>query len=73
MLEKLFSGEVITLREKQIIQTISLNSQKMMYLLDNIILPSLESNVIVKFNVFLEVLAKSDDLSLTNMAKKFGM
>ena len=45
----------------------------MEYLLDNIIMPSLDANVTVKFQEFLEVMAESDDLALTDMAKKLGM
>ena len=55
------------------IGTLPLNSQKMEYLLDNIIMPSLYANITVKFQGFLEVMGESDDSALTIMAKKLGM
>ena len=73
VLGKLFTKEVITLEQKKKIGTFPLNSDKMEYFLDNIIMPSLDANVTVKFQGFLEVMAKSDDSALTNMAKKLGM
>ena len=73
MLGELFAKEVITLREKKIIQSLSLKNQKIEYLLDNIIIPSLDNNVARKFKGFLEVMEKSNDFILTEMSKKFGM
>ena len=61
------------MEEKKKIRNFSLNSKKMEYLLDDIIMPSLDANVTVKFQGFLEVMMKSDDSALTNMAKKLGM
>jgi len=74
MLGHLYSKDVITAREKQIIQsTIPLESDKMGYLLDNIILPSLESGVIIKFKLFLEVMEESDDPVTRAIGSQLGM
>ena len=73
MLGDLFAKEVITLQEKGIIQSLTLNRQKMEYLLDNIIIPSLNNSIVEKFKGFLEVMEKSNDLILTEMSKKLGM
>ena len=73
MLDELFAKKVITLNEKKKIGTFPLEKQKMVCLLDDIILPSLNNNVIEKFEGLLEVMEKSDDSVLTDMAKRLGM
>ena len=70
MLKHLYAKKVVTKREKEIIETSRLQSDKMVYFLDSVIIPSLESKVTVKFKGFLEVMEGSDDLLLIDMAKK---
>ena len=73
MLRQLYAEQVITGREKEMIENIKLKHKKMEYLLDSVIIPSLANNVTEKFTGFTEVMEKSDDLILINMAKKLGM
>jgi len=75
ILSKLYAKDVITLKEKQTIETSNfpLNSDKMEYLLDSVITPSLANDVTMKFKGFLEVMEESGDPILLNMAKKLGM
>jgi len=75
ILGNLYAKGVITLKEKLTIKTsnLPLNSDKMEYLLDSVITPSLANNVTVKFKGFLEVMEESGDPILLSMAKKFGM
>ena len=55
------------------IETSRLRKDKMAYFLDHVIIPSLDSNFIVKFQRFLEVMNDSDDLMFINMANQLGM
>ena len=73
MLGKLYSKEIITLKEKQTIKAIPVESDRMEYFLDDIITPSLIANVIIKFRGFVEVLMESGDSTLISMAAKLGM
>ena len=70
MLGSLFAKGVITLQEKR---TIYAKNDKMSYLLDNIILPSLKANAIQKFELFLEVMKGSEDITTRNVACRLGM
>jgi len=73
LLPSLFAKQVITDHEKQIMEkTKPLDSDKMMYLLDYIIMPSLKVNVGIKYNGFLEVMKHSDDLLAQTVAKHLG-
>ena len=73
MLSLLFAKEVITLQEIKMIQSIPLSRRKMEYLLDAIIIPSLQSNIIVKFQAFLDVMEQSEYAVLKHMAKRLSM
>ena len=73
MLGKLLAKKVILEKEKEIIGTIPIKSDKMEYFLDNIINPSLANNVAEKFEGFLEVMEESGDPILIDMAKRVGM
>ena len=74
MLASLFSKRVITLIEKDIIlQTKPLEREKMQYLLDKIIIPSLQAGVVQKFELFLEVMKGSEDIAINILAQKLGM
>lgn len=72
MLNHLYAKKVITEREKEMIETSRLKSDKMTYFIDNVIIPSLENNFTVKFKGFLEVMKGSDDLLVIDMAEKLG-
>ena len=72
MLGKLYSKGIITLKEKQQIQANPVESDRMEYFLDNIIIPGLEVNVDMKFRGFLEVMKESGDSTLISMAAKLG-
>lgn len=47
--------------------------ERMEYIIDRIIIPSLENKHIKKFKGLLETMEKSDDSLLTDMAKKLSM
>ena len=73
MLPSLYAKSVITLVNKDTISiTKPLERDKMQYLLDQIIIPSLQAGVIQKFKLFLEVMEKSDDVVTKTMAQKLG-
>ena len=73
MLSSLFAKKVIALQQKHKMEQFPLSTQKMMYLLDNIIIPTLKINIIGKFQAFLDVMEQSNDPLLINMAKKLSM
>ena len=73
MLNQLYAKDVITDRDKEMIETSRLRSDKMVYLLDSVIIPSLKNKVIVKFKGFLQVMVGSDDPLLIDMAEKLGV
>ena len=73
MLGKLFSKDVITIgQKKQIKACDAIESERMAYFLDNIIIPSLKSKNIIKFKGLLETMKESGDCTLISMAKKLG-
>ena len=72
LLPNLVTKQVITHHEKQIIETKLLDSDKMMFLLDHVIVPSLRVDVCVKYNSFLEVMEKSSDILARGLAKRLG-
>jgi len=68
-----YSKEVLTLPEKKTIEkTRNLEKDKMTYFLDEILIPSLEKDVIVKYSKFVCVLENSDDQDMKSMAEKIG-
>ena len=73
ILPGLFGKSVITLKDKQTIDAMKLNPEKMKHLIDNIILPRLEANIINKFKEFLEILERSDDIMIKDIAKQIGI
>ena len=75
ILNHLFAGKIITHQEKQKIKAISeeLEDARMEYLLDKIIIPSLNNNLTIKFKGFLKVLEDSDDPVLMTAARNLGM
>ena len=73
MLASLYAKGVITLVEKDTITlTKPLERDKMQYLLDSIIVPSLQAGVFQKFKVFLEVMEKSEDILTRTVAQRLG-
>lgn len=72
LLGALYSRDVITTREKQIIHTISIESDKMAHLLDNVIIPSLEAGTTKKLKYFLEVMEESDDPVVKSVGRRVG-
>ena len=77
MLGKLYSKDVITLKEKDKIKgSGTAESDRMEYFLDRIIIPSLKVNVPInvpiKFKGLLEVMEESGDSILISMAKQLG-
>ena len=72
MLSQLYAKKVITKRDKEMIETSRLRSDKMVYFLDSVIIPSLQNNVTVKLKGFLEAMKESGDPILIDMAEKLG-
>ena len=68
----LYSNDVITLDEKQIIEAKQTNKQQMGYLIDTIMIQSLDIGI-VKYKKFLEVLEKNDDIDIKAVAQQLGM
>ena len=72
MLGNLFSKGIITFEEKQRIQALPVEMDRMQYFLDRIIIPSLKVNVDMKLRGFLKVMKESGDPTLISMAEKLG-
>ena len=53
-------------------KTKPLDSDKMMYLLDYVIMPSLQVNLSVKYDGFLEVMKASGDVLAEELAKRLS-
>ena len=64
---------VILPEQKQKIETLPMESARMEYLLDEIIVPSLNCKVSTKFMGLLKVMKKSDDVMFNSVAQKLGM
>ena len=73
MLGGLYSRDVITLKQKQQINSISIESDRMEFLLDEVIIPSLEAGRIEKFRLFLELMEGSDDQMVKSVGRRLGM
>ena len=73
MLSKLYSKGVITLEQKQQIKACNaVETERMEYFLDNILIPSLECKVITKFKGLLKIMKESGDFTLKVTAEKLG-
>ena len=70
ILGKLYSKEIITFKEKEMIESMPTQSKRMVYFLDEVIIRSLAVDVNVKFRRFIEVMMESGDPTLTSMAAK---
>ena len=53
-------------------EVLALQSKRMEYLLDDVITPSLRSEIGVKFKGLLEVMEQNEDVMFTSMAQKLG-
>ena len=74
MLCSLFAKDVITSEDKDTISQIKLlECDKMQYLLDRVIIPSLKAGIIEKFKLFLEVMEESEDLTTKTVGQRLGM
>ena len=73
LLGALYSRDVITTREKQILHSISIESDKMAHLLDHVIIPSLQAGTTEKLKHLLEVMEESDDPVIRSVGRRVGM
>ena len=71
MMNSLYAKGVITYSERKIINA-NIGQEKMMYLLVDIIIPSLELNFWKKYKGFLEAMEESDDSDLRSTAERLG-
>ena len=72
ILGALRAKEVILPWQKEEIEVISLERKRMEYLLDKIIIPSLNVQVSIKFEGLLEVMEQSEDVVFKRLAQKLG-
>ena len=73
ILERLLSKGIITPDEKKKIDSKPASQDKMIYVLDSVITPSLLNDISIHFKGFLEVLEESDDSTMIDLAKQLGM
>ena len=77
ILGSLFSKNVITLEDKKFLQTKPLESDRVTYVLDDVLLRSLSINVMDKYISFIGVLKQrgedDDDIVLQKLATDLGM
>ena len=71
MMGSLFSKDVITNKERKIIDD-KVGEEKIMYLVVDIVMPSLRQNNYKNYKGFLEAMEESDDSDLKSMAEKLG-
>ena len=71
MMASLFAKDVITNEERKIID-VKLGEEKMMYLIADIIIRSLNINNYAKYKGFLEAMEESKDSNLKSTAEKLG-
>ena len=72
ILKELLEKKVILPRQMEVIEAKSLQSERMEYLLDKIILPSLGMKISTHYIRFLEVMENSGIEKLTSVAQKLG-
>ena len=71
MMGSLYAKDVITDNERKIID-LKIGEEKMMYLILDIIIPSLRLDNFNKYKGFLKAMEESDDTDLRSMAEKLG-
>ena len=72
LLPSLYAKDVITLDDKKMMESKPLEKDRMVYLLDDVLIRSLRSDHGSKYNGFLKVLEESDDSSVTDLTRKLG-
>ena len=72
MMCSLYAKDVITYSERKIIDAKVVGEEKMIYLLVDIIIPSLKTNICTKYKGFLEAMEESADVILRSMAARLG-
>ena len=72
MMGSLFANNVITNQERCVIDA-KIGEEKVMYLIVDIIIPSLRGGFCGKFKGFLQAMKESDDNDLKRMAERLGM
>ena len=72
ILPGLVAKEVVTSEEKEIIDAKQLNREKMGYLIDTVIIKSLDVGIITKYKEFLKVLERNEDLAIKTIAQRLG-
>ena len=72
MLDKIYSKGIITFEEKQRIKANPVEIDRIVYIIDRIIIPSLKVNDDMKFRTFIEVMKKSGNSTLISMAAKLS-
>ena len=71
MMGSLFAKNVITDEQRLLIRA-EIGEEKMMYLIVDIIIPSLQLNNYMKYKGFLEAMEESEDSDLKSMAERLG-
>ena len=72
MMGSLYAKDVITNEQRKLIAA-EIGEEKMMYLIVDIIIPSLKVNNYKKYKGFLEAMEESEDSDLKSTAKTLGM
>ena len=72
MMGSLYAKDVITSEQRKLIDA-KTGQEKMMYLIVDIIIPSLQLNNCKKYKGFLEAMEESEDSDLKSTAKTLGM
>jgi len=70
MVPQLYANKVITGEQKKKIESKNLESDRMQYFLDEVLIFSLELDITEIYNNFIKILEESDDLIQNAMAKK---
>ena len=71
MMGSLYSNDVITNEQRQKIDA-KIGGEKMMYLIVDILIPSLKLDHCKKYRGFLEAIKENDEIDLKSMAEKLG-
>ena len=72
LLPSLYSEDVITLDDKKRMESKPVEKDRMMYLLDDVLIRSLNMGFGKKYNGFLTALEESDDSSLIDLTRELG-
>ena len=72
MLGGLYSKDVITTEHSEVISNKVTKRERMEYLLNQFIIPSLKAGMIDKFKGFLEVMESSEDIAVTTVGQRLG-